>query len=85
MKQTPGSVYFKNLKELLVLVIANNKKNHLLRLSVKPSKNHWISLNIGKEPMVFRAFILTCSEFLSIMVVYQHWVFWFFENCPETW
>jgi hypothetical protein len=39
MKQTPaGSVYFKNLKELLVPVIANNNNNHLFWLSVDPQR-----------------------------------------------
>jgi len=57
MKQTPaGSVYFKNLKELLVPVIANNN-NHLFWLSVDPQRTTVTSLKIGKEPMVFRAFI----------------------------
>jgi hypothetical protein len=38
MKQTPGSVYFKNLKELLVPVFANNNKNLLFQLSVNPQR-----------------------------------------------
>jgi hypothetical protein len=39
MKQTPaGSVYFKNLKEILVPVIANNNNNHLFWLSVDPQR-----------------------------------------------
>jgi hypothetical protein len=39
MKQTPaGSVYFKNLKELLVPDIANNNNNHLFWLSVDPQR-----------------------------------------------
>jgi hypothetical protein len=38
MKQTLGSVYFKNLKELMVPVIANNNKNHPFQLSVNPER-----------------------------------------------